>query len=99
MAKSTHKADLSATHPDVEFQALSSTGRGVSFKDFDGAAAFVVSRSLSDGVWSSIYVVVRSEAGAHWWGGDAAVEQYRSDPDASVFEKINVKAVSEGMIS
>lgn len=86
------------THKDVEFEVVGPGGQVLSFRDFDGAAAFVVGSSLSQGVWSSIYLIVRSEAGARWWGGESAAEQYRSDPEASVFEKINVKAQSEGMI-
>ena len=86
------------SHLDVEFQVTGPGGRDVVFHTFDEAAAFAVRTSVGDGTWTGIYVVVRSEAGARWYGGELAVEQYRSDPEASVFEKLNVKAVSEGMI-
>ena len=86
------------SHPDVEFQTSGLGGRDVVFREFDEAVVFAVHTSLGDGTWTGVYIIIRSEAGARWWGGEPALEQYRSDPEASVFEKINVKATSEGMI-
>lgn len=43
-------------------------------------------------------VLVYSAEGAYWWGGDDAVEQYKIDPDASVFERLEIKINNLGMI-
>lgn len=87
------------SHPDVEFQVLDRTGKEVYLKTLDEAALHAFYDSLSTGKWTGIYVIVRSEAGARWYGGDAAIEQYRSDPEASVFEKLNLNVRSEGTIA
>ena len=88
-----------ATHPDVEFKVLGDGGRERYFDDFDEAAAFVVRMSLSHGVWSNLSVLVNSEAGARWYGGADAVKLYRSNPEARVFEQLNVKVQPGGMIA
>lgn len=44
--------------------------------------------AASNGEASSVDVLVWTEAGARWYGGDDAIERYREDPEASVFERI-----------
>lgn len=86
------------SHKDVEYHAVGPGGKDAYFKTFDEAAAFVAAAALSDGNWHDLSVLIHSEAGARWWGGDHAVESYRSDPDASVFEQFKMKVQSAGMI-
>lgn len=87
------------THRDVEFTVLGPKGREQYFKSLDKAAVAVFYGALQDGTWRNLNVLVHSEAGARWWGGDDAVERYRSDPDASVFEQLGVKVDPRGMIA
>jgi hypothetical protein len=86
------------SHKDVEFHCLGRGGEDVYFNTFDEAAAFALGDAMSTGVWKNFDVLVHSEAGARWWGGEDAVEIYRSDPDASVFERHIIKVQTEGMV-
>jgi len=43
-------------------------------------------------------VLVWNEEGAEWYGGDDAVERYREDPEASVFERFEIKVNPVGMV-
>lgn len=85
-------------HKDVEFHCLGRGGKDVYFNNFDEAAAFALADAMGTGVWKNFDVIVHSEAGARWYGGDDAVERYRSDPDASVFERHRIKVETEGMV-
>jgi len=87
------------SHPDVEFHVLDDQGQDRYFRTFDEAALVVFYGALRDDRWRNLQVLVRSEAGAKWWGGEDAVERFRSDPDASIFEQLKVKVNSEGMIA
>lgn len=86
------------SHTDVEFEVIDRDGKAVYLKTLDEAALYAFYDALQSGKHTGIYVLIHSEAGARWYGGDSAVEQYRSDPEASVFEKLNVRVASEGMI-
>lgn len=86
-------------HKDVEFVVLGANGKEVYYRSFDEAAAAVVASALTHGTWTNLSVLVHSEAGARWWNGEAGVEAYRSDPDASVFDQLVVKVNSGGMIA
>jgi hypothetical protein len=44
-------------------------------------------------------VLIQREAGAQWFGGDDAVEQYRDDPDASVFRRLEIKVNDMGRVA
>jgi len=46
----------------------------------------------------NVDVIVYSRAAARAWGGDSAVEVYDADPDASVHERIVIRAESLGRI-
>lgn len=84
------------THKDVEFMV--ERGKDVDyFKRFDDAAAAAVHQAVARGE-SAIDVLVWSRSGARWLGGDDAVEQYDEDPEASVFERIELKANMVGRI-
>jgi hypothetical protein len=88
------------THKDVEFVVEQSGGREDSkvYKSFDEAAGMAVVKSLASGKTYYLDVIIWSEAGARWYGGGAAVDDYRDDPEASIFERIVVKADSRGRI-
>ena len=87
------------THKDVEYHV---EDRQLSdarvFKSFDEAASFALVRAVSHGLPVTIDVVIWSPSGARFYGGDDAVSQYKDDPEASVFERISVKANSAGRI-
>lgn len=82
-------------HKDVEYQV---GNMKKTYSTFDEAAATAVSIALSHGATVQLDTLVYSEAGAKWLMGDDGVEMYREDPDASVFERIQIKANSEGRI-
>jgi len=84
-------------HPDVEFAVDDASGRERIFKTFDEAAGFAVSLAAS-GRESAIDVLIWSEEGAEAYGGDDAVEQYLEDPDASVFERLEIKVNNAGSV-
>lgn len=84
MAKKTHK------HVEFAVGRENTTEERV-FRTFNEAAAHAVARAASDGYRYAIDVLIMSEAGARWYGGDWGVEQYREDPEASVFERLFVK--------
>lgn len=91
-------ATRAKTHKDVEYAVDDASGHERVFRTADEAAGFAVSLALSDGGPHNIDVLVWSVEGAKWYGGDGAVDQYEEDPEASVFERIEVRATSHGRI-
>lgn len=89
---------MARTHKDVEFAVDQPDGRERIFKNFDAAAGYAVALAASDGRPRHIDVLIYSVAGARAWGGDYAVEEYRADPDASVSDRITVKADHVGRV-
>jgi len=87
------------THKDVEFmvEADGSAGEAVYFKTPGDASAHAVALAIS-GHTVFIDVLISSEAGARFYGGDDAVEQYKEDPDASVHERFEVKVNCQGRV-
>lgn len=87
------------SHKDVEFSVSTEDVNDPYkyFKNFDNAAAFAVQRAISTGE-STLDVVVSSESGARWLGGDDVAEQYNEDPEASVFERLEIKVNSLGRV-
>lgn len=79
MAKKTHK------HVEFAVGRENTTEERV-FRTFNEAAAHAVARAASDGYRYAIDVLIMSEAGARWYGGDWGVEQYREDPEADVVD-------------
>ena len=86
-------------HKGVEFAVDDASGHERIFKTFNEAAGFAVTIAASGRPNVSIDVLIYSVAGARWWGGDDAVEQYREDPEASVSERIEVSANVVGRIA
>lgn len=66
---------------------------------FGEACKKAVVLAVSGGQEILIDVVCWSRAAARAWGGDAAVEAYNEDPEASVHERIVIKAESQGRIA
>lgn len=87
----------SKRHKHVEFSVDDFSGHERIFKTFDEAAGFAVSIGTLRNV--SIDVLIYSEAGARWWGGDDAVEQYREDPEASVSDRIEISVNHIGRVA
>lgn len=84
----------------LEFHVSDERGQGTTiFTNFDKAAGFALSRACSTGNEMQIDVVTWSKAAARAWGGDNAVEVYESDPEASVHERILIKAQALGHIA
>jgi len=90
-------------HKDVEFAVW--TARGSSgmrhgddryYRTFEEATADAVRLSASRGWKVLIDTIVSSRAGARWWAGDWGAEKYDEDPDASVFQRIEVRASALG---
>lgn len=88
-------SDETKTHPQVDYAVNDCSGNERVFKTADEAAGFAVSVAISGKENVYIDVIIWDEDGARFYGGDDAVEQYREDPDASVFERyeINVNCV------
>jgi hypothetical protein len=88
------------THKDVEFEVENTSGerRTRIYKTFDEAAGYALSIAISSGE-AVLDVLVWTESGARWLGGDDAVEQYREDPDASVFDRYVIKVNAQGRIA
>ena len=72
-------------------------------RDFMKRAAMTttaVSLAMSDGRPHHIDVLVHSAAGARWYRGSSdGEEEYEEDPEASVFERIEVRADSQGRVA
>lgn len=85
------------THPDVEYSVEDGSGRERVFKTFDEAAGFALGMAMARGE-ADLDVLIWSEKGAEWYGGDDAAEQYNEDPEASVFERYNITVNNAGRI-
>lgn len=85
-------------HKDVEYTVLDDAGRSISFRTLKEAVWSAFLASSSTGKWVNVNVLIYSEAGALWYGGDEARRMYLDDPEASVFDQIKLKAYSEGML-
>lgn len=68
------------------------------FALFEDASSFAIARAVSHGKPVKLDVVIYSKAAARAWGGDDAVDVYEDDPEASVHERIIVRAESQGRI-
>lgn len=80
-------------HNDVEFSVHKPDDKDKDkekiYKYTDHAIDACFSLAASTGT-SILDVLVYSEKGAEQWGGDDAVERYKEDPDASVFERYEI---------
>lgn len=86
------------SHPDVEYAVDDVEGLEHIFKEFNEAAGFALVLALH-GRPVNLDVLIQREAGAQWFGGDDAVEQYRDDPDASVFRRLEIKVNDMGRVA
>jgi hypothetical protein len=86
-------------HPGVEFAVNDANRTEHVFKTFDEAASFAVGLARGNGARVHLDVLVYSPAGAAWWAGDDAVADYHDDPEASVFERIEIRADSLGRVA
>ena len=86
---------------DVEFHvefADRKNGESFYFDDFDKACGQAVGMAAS-GSPVHLDVLISSEAAARKWGGEDAVEEYREDPEASVSQRIVIKADDQGRVA
>lgn len=84
-------------HKDVEYHVDRPDGSTVHTNDPAEAALTALSVAMSRGE-AVLDVVVWSESGARAYGGDDAVEQYREDPEASVFDRFEIKVNNVGRV-
>jgi len=85
------------SHPDVEYAVDDAGGNERTFKTFDEAAGFAISIATARGE-SKLDVLIWGKSGARFYGGDDAVEQYEEDPDASVFERYEIRVNAVGRV-
>lgn len=85
------------SHPDVEYAVDDWQGKERIFKTFDEGAAFAMEIAMSRGE-AVLDVLIWSEEGAEWYGGDDAVDQYNEDPEASVFERFEIRVNAVGRV-
>jgi len=89
-------------HADVKFSVTS----GTSFSDrvehlfntFDEAAAFAMTIAATGADAVTLDVLVWSVGGARALAGDDGVERYLEDPEASVFERLEIKVNNVGRV-
>jgi len=87
------------THRDVEYAVDDASGKERIFKTANEAAGFAVSLAISDGRPHYIDVLIYSVEGAHWYRGNSdGDDAYNEDPEASVFDRIEVRADAQGRV-
>jgi hypothetical protein len=85
-------------HDDVQYAVSSKHDMSeLVYDTFDEAAADAVEKAISLGE-SYLDVLVYSVEGAWFLGDNAAVDQYNEDREASVFERIELKANVVGRV-
>lgn len=85
-------------HPDISYHVDDTQGAERVFDSFNDAAGFAVEQAACRGE-STLDIVIWSEDGAYAFGGDDAVERYREDPGASVFERLEIKVNNVGRVA
>lgn len=65
--------------------------------DFKAAVVVAMTEAIARGE-STLDVVICSEAGALAFGGDDAADRYREDPEASVFERYEIRVNNAGRV-
>lgn len=75
---------------NLEFQVESRT-----FKTFAEAAVHAIGRALTRGESSDVDVLCWTRAAAHAFG---CLEDYDSDPEASVTKRVTIKATDLGQV-
>jgi hypothetical protein len=69
------------------------------FTNIKEASVHAISLSVSRGQAVHIDVITWTKAAARKWAGDSGVEIYNEDPEASVHERIVVKAEALGRVA
>jgi hypothetical protein len=87
------------SHPQVGYAVDDASGKQRIFKTFDEAAGFAVAVAISGKERVNLDVLIFDKKGAKFYGGDDAVEQYNEDPEASVFERFEIKVNAVGRVS
>ena len=85
-------------HKDIDFE-VSSGERSKAFRKWEEAVTWAFAASATSGHQAVIDVVVHSRAGAKHWLGDYGVEMYDEDPEASVFQRLSLRAEDLGRIA
>ncbi len=88
------RLDLTSPSPLLQQQEAQT----MAFKDWEEAsrAAFVLAAKTHGPV--NLDVVVFDEEAARAYGGDEAVKQYHEDPEASVFERFEIRVNNIGRV-
>jgi len=84
-------------HKDVEYAVEDGSGKDRIFKTWDEAASFALGMAASTGS-ANLDVLIYSTWGAKFYGGPEAVAQYKEDPEASVFERFEIRVNNVGRI-
>jgi hypothetical protein len=90
---------MARTHKDLEFAVDDASGHQRTFRKFSEACEFAVTVDSSHGDKVNIDVLAYSRAGARAWAGDEGVEMYNEDPEASVFDRIEITANHVGRVA
>jgi hypothetical protein len=88
---------MAKKHKDVDYAVDDASGKEHIFKTWGEAAEFALGMAASRGE-SNLDVLIHSTWGAKFYGGDDAVQQYKEDPEASVFERFEIKVNAVGRI-
>ena len=87
-------------HKDIEYAVNDIGGGQKTFRDLSEACAYAVLQSMQmGGKYTNLDILVYSESGARALEGESGVEEYREDPDASVFKRIAIKADDQGRVA
>lgn len=82
---------------DLEFHVDLPSGEVNIYETVDDAAPDVLITALTRGE-CTLDVVVFSKAGARAYGGDDAVDEYKEDPEASVFDRFEITVNNLGRV-
>ena len=85
------------SHKDVDYSVLDGSDKERIFGSFDEAAGFALGMAIARGE-ADLDVLIWSESGARFYGGDDAVDQFDEDPEASVFERFEITVNNAGRI-
>jgi len=83
---------------NLEFAVDDARGRQVVFDTFSEATTWAVTIAANTGRTVNLDVLAWSKAAARAWRDEEGVAQYEEDPDASVFERIEVRANVVGRV-
>jgi hypothetical protein len=89
---------MSSPRKDLEFAVDDASGHQRTFKTFEAACGFAVSLAAGNGMPHNVDVLIYSKTAARAWGGDDGVAEYESDPEASVSDRIEIRAESKGRV-